>query len=252
MTTTLRRIITALVATVLLVASGLFAQSAGATPANNYNNPSLTASPSSGRAGSGTTVHGDHFTPGQTVTLTFHSAVADLGTATVGADGTFDQDVTIPSDATIAGHKIWADDSLKEHAEAPFTVTSKAAGGVTVSNPTPTAGGSITVSGQGCTPDATITVTLDGTTPLGTTTASDTGAYSVRVKIPSDTSPGSHQIVVEGAGCSGTLGITVQAPGGLAGTGVAVIGIGALGVVLLVGGGLMLLAGRRRRVTSLI
>ena len=30
------------------------------------------------------------------------------------------------------------------------------------------------------------------------------------------------------------------------GTGVAVVGIGALGVVLLVGGGMMLLAGRRR------
>jgi hypothetical protein len=127
-------------------------------------------------------------------------------------------------------------------------------GGVHVTNPHPHAGGSITVSGTKCTPGATVTVKLDGSTTLGSGTTDSSGAYSIPVTIPSSTSPGHHTISVVGGNCagSGVLGIEVLAPSGsgnLAGTGVAVVGIGAVGVVLLIGGGLMLLAGRRRAAT---
>jgi len=128
-----------------------------------------------------------------------------------------------------------------------------------VSTQTPTAGGQLTLSGQGCAANETLTLTLDTGDVLGTTTTDSTGAYSTSVTLPSGVT-GHHTITVSGsAGCSGTAGVEIQASGGgggggsgggLAGTGVAVIGIGALGVVLLVGGALMLMAGRRRRITS--
>lgn len=127
-------------------------------------------------------------------------------------------------------------------------------GGVHVTNPNPHAGESITVSGTKCAPGATVTVKLDGSITLSSGTTDASGSYSIPVTIPSGTTPGHHTISVIGGSCagSGVLGIEVLAASGggnLAGTGVAVVGIGALGVVLLVGGGLMLLAGRRRAST---
>jgi uncharacterized membrane protein len=124
-------------------------------------------------------------------------------------------------------------------------------GGVHITNPSPQPGGTVTVSGQNCDVNSPVTVSFDGT-QIGSGTTDGSGNYSITVTIPSDASPGHHTITVTGASCSGTLGIEVVAPssanggGSLAGTGVAVVGIGALGVVLLVGGGMMLLAGRRR------
>lgn len=122
-------------------------------------------------------------------------------------------------------------------------------GVLSVSTTTPTEGGSITVSGQGCNPGATVTATLDTGDQIGSATAGSNGSFSITGQLPSGVT-GEHTITVQGAGCSGVLAINIQAAssgsGNLAGTGVAVVGIGALGVVLLVGGGLMLLAGRRR------
>jgi hypothetical protein len=117
------------------------------------------------------------------------------------------------------------------------------------------AGGTIVVHGQGCVPGGTVKVFFDGTL-IGSGTANAAGRYNIKVTIPSNASPGSHTITVSGPGanCSGVEGISVTAPGsgggsnsgGLASTGVAVVGIGALGAVLLIGGGMMLLAGKRR------
>jgi hypothetical protein len=221
---------------------------AAADAAPGYGKASITASPSSGPAGSSTTVSGQNFNPNATVTLTFHSAPSSLGTAHTDAAGRFSTRVTIPSGARKGHHTIFARDngSPSRHAHTGFLVTTRhGAGGVTVSDPTPPEGGSITISGQGCTPGATITITLDNGDTLATTKADSSGAYSVVVKLPSGVT-GHHTITVSGAGCSGVVGINIQS-GGLATTGVAVIGIGAVGVVLLVGGGLMLLAGRRRK-----
>lgn len=133
----------------------------------------------------------------------------------------------------------------------PGTPTSPGPGGsgvLSVSDTTPSEGGSITISGTGCNPGATVTATLHSDPYfLGSTTAGSDGSFSITAQLPSGVT-GSHTIVVNGAGCSGVEGINILAAssGNLAGTGVAVVGIGALGVVLLVGGGLMLLAGRRR------
>ncbi|HEY2297670.1 MAG TPA: hypothetical protein VGH43_08075 [Jatrophihabitans sp.] len=130
-------------------------------------------------------------------------------------------------------------------------------GGVHVNNPHPHAGSTIVVMGEGCTAGAKVTVFFDSS-PVATGSVNPAGKYRIPVKIPPGTASGHHQISVQVAGgsCPGSavLGIEVVASGtssssDLAGTGVAVVGIGALGVVLLVGGGLMLLAGRRRNGT---
>lgn len=118
------------------------------------------------------------------------------------------------------------------------------------------AGGTIVVHGEGCAPGGAVKVFFDGTL-IGSGTANAAGRYNVKATIPSNASPGSHTITVSGPGanCSGVEGVSVSASGsgggnsssgGLASTGVAVVGIGALGAVLLIGGGMMLLAGKRR------
>jgi hypothetical protein len=137
----------------------------------------------------------------------------------------------------------------------PGCTTSPSGGGPTVSG-SGKAGSEIVIHGQGCSPGAKVTAYFDGTTYIGSDTVTASGRYTIHGKLPSDATPGPHTIKVEGAGCSGVAGIEVTASGGgagnngnsggLAGTGVAVVGIGALGAVLLAGGGLMLLAGRRR------
>lgn len=129
--------------------------------------------------------------------------------------------------------------------------------GVSTTNPAP--GGTMNVSGSGFQPGETIGLT-EHSDPysLGTTVASSTGTFSTTVTLSPDLT-GSHTIVAVGrsSGTTATVAICVgsctsaggtgtNGGGGLASTGVAVIGIGALGLVLLVGGGLMLLAGRRR------
>jgi hypothetical protein len=134
--------------------------------------------------------------------------------------------------------------------------SSSSSGGIHISNSHPKAGSNVTVHGSSCTVGATVTVLLDGV-PQATGTVNAAGRYNITFKIPKSTSAGHHTISIQVSNgtCagSGTLGIEVEAAnntqgggGTLAGTGVAVVGIGALGVVLLAGGGMMLLAGRRR------
>lgn len=122
---------------------------------------------------------------------------------------------------------------------------------------------SLTVFGSNFTPNKSATLTLHSTpVGLGTVAVDSKGAFSAQVTIPAGTTPGAHVIealdVATGDVTSAALTVTASGTGtgtggggGLAGTGVAVIGIGALGVVLLVGGGLMLMAGRRRKVTTI-
>ena len=232
--------------------------SATAAPATGYTKPTLTTATTCGGTGAVVTVSGDRFTPDATGVVTYNSTPETSATFTVSDKGTWSVPLTVPTAS--GGTTIRVNDSTAESASAAFSVaTTCGTGGVTISNPNPTAGKSITVSGKSCTPGTTVTVSLDGGTVLGTTTAGSDGSYSIVVKIPAGIS-GSHTINVSGAGagCSGVLPISITASnngggdGGLASTGVAVIGIGSLGVVLLVGGGLMLLAGRRRRTSTLV
>jgi hypothetical protein len=114
------------------------------------------------------------------------------------------------------------------------------------------AGGSVRLCGDHFVPGSTVTVALDGTT-LATGTAGANGSLCVTVTIPAGTAAGAHTLsATDTAGESATAALTVTAAGagggggGLANTGVAIASIGGLGLLLLIGGGVMLLAGRRR------
>jgi Bacterial Ig domain len=119
-------------------------------------------------------------------------------------------------------------------------------------------GGSVTSSGNNFVPGSSVTVTLDNGTTLATLTADANGAFSASITIPAGTAAGDHTLTATDAtGESATAALTVTAAGagggaggggggGLANTGVAIASIGGVGLLLLIGGGLMLLAGRRR------
>lgn len=138
------------------------------------------------------------------------------------------------------------------------------------SPPTAAGGQPITITGSGWVPGETITLTLHSDPMvLGTTTADASGDWSVTVTIPTSATCGEHTITATGSATnraadqpkSESHGITITPPcvqpsvsttppSSVSVTGVAAMGIGALGVVLLVGGGVMLLLGRRRKASS--
>ena len=130
--------------------------------------------------------------------------------------------------------------------------------------------GSLTVSGSGWRPGGTVSVTLHNTQSffLGSATPQADGTFSFRATIPSSLRPGTYQISFHEPGVvTRTCTASVTVPTGtspappptspappptspstpLAFTGVAVMGIGGLGVLLLIAGGLMLLLGRRQK-----
>ena len=132
---------------------------------------------------------------------------------------------------------------------------------VSVSNQAPAAGSSITISGSGFTPGETVTIRLDNGTHFPSVVANASGSFSEVLVLGVNLS-GAHTITATGTTSGRTSSIKIQVGGvgasaipnasgtGLAFTGASVIGISALGGLLLVGGGLMLLAGRRRKFTN--
>jgi hypothetical protein len=91
---------------------------------------------------------------------------------------------------------------------------------------------------------------------LGTAHTDANGGFSKSITVP-NVALGAHSIVgvdtvtPESASAAYTVtGGGTGSGGGIANTGVAVIGLGAIGGVLLTGGALMLLAGRRRKVVA--
>jgi hypothetical protein len=132
---------------------------------------------------------------------------------------------------------------------------------VSVSNQAPAAGSSITISGSGFTPGETVTIRLDNGTQFPSVVANASGSFSEVVVLGVGLA-GAHTITATGTTSGHSASIKIQVAGvgasaipnasgtGLAFTGASVIGIGALGGLLLVGGGLMLLAGRRRKFTN--
>lgn len=129
---------------------------------------------------------------------------------------------------------------------------------VSVSSGTVAPGGTVTVSASGFHRNQTVTLRLDTGVVLGTVNSGN-GSWSTTVTIPAGTSLGSHTITATDAAgdtASVTVAVTAGAPsstgggGGVSVTGVAVIGIGALGALLIAGGAVLLYAGRRRRVTA--
>lgn len=140
---------------------------------------------------------------------------------------------------------------------------------LSVNTQNPAAGGSVTISGQGFGAGESIDITLHTVViSLGTATADASGNFGFSFTLPSGVT-GGHTIIAAGrtSGRSASIAITVgQGVGGvgtgsgsgsaggsgsggnLASTGVAIIGIAALGAVLLGGGAALLISGRRRRV----
>ena len=128
-------------------------------------------------------------------------------------------------------------------------------------------GGSLIVTGSGFLPGETVTLVLHSTpVTLGTAPADSQGAFSTSVIIPADTTPGNHTIVGTGntSGLTATTSIVVVSAtttggtstggssggGSLAFTGADIAAMAGVGAIALALGGMLVFAGRRRRVTS--
>ena len=122
-------------------------------------------------------------------------------------------------------------------------------------------GGGVTVHGAGFLPGELVSIDIGGI-HLATVRADANGEVTASVTIPAGLS-GNESISMTGLGSGTTLTVgidvkTAAAPnnvannnipnngGGLPNTGVAVIGIGSVGLVLLVTGAMLMIAGRRR------
>ena len=123
-----------------------------------------------------------------------------------------------------------------------------------VSNQTPTAGSSIRFCGSGFQPGETVAITL-GTTAQPSVVADSSGSFCTTVVLGA-TLTGTQTLTATGLTSGATSSLTIRIAGasagttpsgGLAFTGAAVIGIGALGGLLLIGGATMVLASRRRK-----
>jgi hypothetical protein len=141
-------------------------------------------------------------------------------------------------------------------AAAPYSTQAT----LSVSSQTVVEGGTFVLTGAGFCASESVGVNLHTTTyPLTSAHTDSAGSFSVTETLPQGVL-GVHTVTATGVTCgrSASVTITIVAAstggggggGGLASTGVAVIGIGALGLILLVGGGLMLLAGKRRKVSA--
>jgi hypothetical protein len=124
----------------------------------------------------------------------------------------------------------------------------------TVSTQTPTAGSSVQFCGSGFQPGESVAIALD-TTVQPSAVADASGAFCTTVVLGA-TLTGTHTLTAVGitSGSTSSLQIRIAGAsagttpsGGLAFTGAAVIGIGALGGLLLIGGATMVLASRRRK-----
>jgi hypothetical protein len=140
------------------------------------------------------------------------------------------------------------------------------AAGATVSTQNPAVGGSVEFCGKGFTAGERVTIKV-GATSFPSVTADSSGEFCttlvlgvslsgpqtiVATGVTSGTKV-SASIVVGGTSTGGTGGTSGGGTSGngddaLANTGAVVISIGALGVLLVVGGSMLVLAGRRRNV----
>lgn len=128
-----------------------------------------------------------------------------------------------------------------------------------VSDQTPAAGSSLEFCGSGFQANETVTIALDNGTTFPSVVADSSGAFCTTVVLGASLS-GKHTITATGASSGRTSSTEIQvagvgatadtATGSLALTGATVLSIGALALMLLVGGALMMLAGRRRKVVA--
>jgi len=127
-------------------------------------------------------------------------------------------------------------------------------------------GSTLGVSGSGFQPGETVTLVLQCTSAgLGTAAVGSAGTFSTTVTIPASTPPGNCTIVGTGntSGSTSTTSIVVTSAtttgvtsnsgssgGGLAFTGAHIAAMAGVGAIALALGGMLVFAGRRRRVTS--
>src|ERR1035437_8606941 len=143
------------------------------------------------------------------------------------------------------------------NAVAPYTTQPT----TSVSNQAPTAGSSVTFCGSGFQAGETVLIALDNGTRYPSVVADASGAFCT-VAVLGVSLSGTHTLIATGATSGRTSSTTIKVLGvsasagttttscGLAFTGAEVIGIGALGGLLLVGGAIMVFAGRRRKVNA--
>lgn len=93
--------------------------------------------PAQAAAGSTITVTGESFIPGETVQVWLLSTPVQIGTATVGTDGTFTVNAAIPANVTAGSHSVEVRGSVTSAVASPITITSVLA--QTGANPTGTA-----------------------------------------------------------------------------------------------------------------
>ncbi|WNK34761.1 BapA/Bap/LapF family large adhesin [Pantoea agglomerans] len=153
------------------------------------------------------TINGDGMQPGSTVVIT--DGDAELGTATVGEDGSW----TFTPDAPLADgeHALVIDGTDASGNASSSTVdvtvdTSATAPGITDDAGNPIADGSSTsdstptINGSGMQPGSTVTVS-DGDTELGTATVGEDGSWTFTPETP--LADGEHALVVDGTGADG-------------------------------------------------
>ena len=127
-----------------------------------------------------------------------------------------------------------------------------------VSDQTPAAGSSLKFCGTGFQPGETVTIALENGTKFPSAVADASGAFCATLVLGVSLN-GAHTITGTGTTSGATSSTQIQvagvsanaspsAVGNLAFTGAAVLGIGALALLLLVGGGLLLFLSRRRKV----
>jgi len=148
-----------------------------------------------------------------------------------------------------------------------------------VSDQSPAAGSSLEFCGSGFSPGETVTIALDNGTTFPSVTADSSGAFCTTLVLGASLN-GTYTVVATGTTSGSTSSTTIQVAGvaadnsgddsgdttsnnsgttttngtttngELAFTGAAVVGIGVLGALLLIGGALMVLPSRRRKVNA--
>jgi LPXTG-motif cell wall-anchored protein len=123
--------------------------------------------------------------------------------------------------------------------------------GLVLTPSTTTPGGAVTALGFGCPPGSIVTITIDGKV-VGTTVAADDGKGSFQVPITAPTTPGQFTVTATcGVTIVSSILTVIAAPttaAVLPQTGSdSTLSLSRLGLVLIAGGGLLILAVRKRR-----
>jgi hypothetical protein len=114
----------------VVVGTAAFGASAQAAP--YIDQPTLSVSDQTPALGGTLTVTGANYLPGAVVTLTLHTVVSTLGTATPDASGAFSTSVTLPAGVAGAHTIVGAGSVPNDTASVAIVIGGSGAGGVSV------------------------------------------------------------------------------------------------------------------------